>query len=91
MSKLAHSNEETMKIIEENDCDEDRLVFRRATYGSAAFAEENDEALSSFREEAHNLGLNSEEAEAFVCANAIHCGFLSEDDPSIPDNIRSRL
>ena len=29
MSKLAHSNDETMKIIEENDCDERRLSEAR--------------------------------------------------------------
>ena len=33
MSKLAHSNEETMKIIEENDCDEDGCTPKFLTEG----------------------------------------------------------
>tara|TARA_R110000850_G_scaffold241815_1_gene366414 strand:+ start:261 stop:587 length:327 start_codon:yes stop_codon:yes gene_type:complete len=59
------------KVETAGSIDEDRWVFRRTTYGSAAFAEE--------------------EAEAFVYANAIRSGAFSEDDPSIPDNIRTLL
>ena len=59
------------KVKAAGSIDEDRWVFWRTIYGSAAFAEE--------------------EAEAFVYANAIRSGALSEDDPSIPDNIRTLL
>ena len=59
------------KVSAAGSIDEDRWVFWRTTYASAAFAEE--------------------EAEACMYANAIRSGAFSEDDPSIPDNIRTLL
>ena len=59
------------KVEAAGSIDEDRWVFWRTTYGSAAFAEE--------------------EAEAYLYASAIRSGACSEDDPSIPNNIRTLL